>query len=89
MGDIVAVYHVCYKLPFLILLLFAQWECVLSMDQVPVCCHFMFQQVVGKEIDGGISGVRFAEDAYAEVGWFSSYGEVEEVNGVCGFHRRT
>jgi len=49
----------------------------------------MFQQVVGKEIDGGISGVRFAEDAYAEVGWFSSYGEVEEVNGVCGFHRRT
>jgi len=27
-GDIVAMCHVCYKLSFPILLLFAQWECV-------------------------------------------------------------
>jgi len=33
--------------------------------------------------------VGFVEDAYVEVGWFSGYEEVEEVNGVCGFHRRT
>jgi len=45
----------------------------------------MFQWVVRKEIDGGVSRGGFAEDAYVEVG----YGEVEEVNGVCGFHRRT
>jgi len=49
----------------------------------------MFQRVVGKEIDGGVSRGGFAEDAYVEVGWFSGYGEVEEVNGVCGFHCRT
>ena len=58
------------------------------MDQVPVCCQFMFQRVVRKEINGGVSGGGFVENAYVEVGWFSGYGEVEEVYGVCGFHSR-
>jgi len=37
----------------------------------------MFQRVVRKEIDGGVSGGGFAEDACVEVGWSSVYGEVE------------
>jgi len=31
----------------------------------------MFQRVVRKEIDGGVRGGGFAENAYDEVGWFS------------------
>jgi len=48
----------------------------------------MFQRVVRKEINGGIRGGGFVGNAYVEVGWFSGYVEVEEVNGVCGFHSR-
>jgi len=46
----------------------------------------MFQRVVRKEINGGVRGGGLVENTYVEVGWFSSYGEVEEVNGFCGFH---
>ena len=48
----------------------------------------MFQRVIRKEINGGVRGGGFVENACVEVGWFSGYGEVEEVNGVCGFHSR-
>jgi len=48
----------------------------------------MFQRVVRKEINGGVNGCGFVENAYVEVGWFSGYGEVKEVNGVCGFQSR-
>jgi len=26
-----------------------------SVDEVPVCCHFMLKRVVGEETDGGVS----------------------------------
>jgi len=41
----------------------------------------MLQRVVRKEINGGVSGGGFVENASVEVGWFPGYGEVEEVNG--------
>ena len=59
------------------------------MDSVPVFCHFMFQRVAREEIDGGVRGVGFVEDAYFEVGLSSGYKEVKEVDVVCGFYCRT
>jgi len=42
-------------MPFPILLFFVKRDCVHSVDEVPVCCHFMVKRVVGEEIDGGVS----------------------------------
>ena len=42
---------------------------------------FSTQRVIREEIDGGVSWGGFVEDAYVEVGWFSGYREVKEVDG--------
>jgi len=36
----------------------------------------MLKRVIGEEIDGGVSGGRFVEDAYVKTGLSSSYSEV-------------
>jgi len=56
-------------MPFPVLLLFVNRECVHSVGEVTVCCHFMLKRVIGEEIDGGVSGGRFVEDAYVKAGW--------------------
>jgi len=75
LGDIVAVRSVYYVMPLPILLLFVKRECVHSVDEVMVFCHFMLKRVIGEEIDGGVSGGRFVEDACVKVGWSYSYRE--------------
>jgi len=63
-------------MPFPVLLLFVKQECVHSVVEVTVCCHFMLKRVIGEEIDDGVSGGRFVEDAYVKAGWSFSYREV-------------
>ena len=59
-------------MPFPVLLLFVKRKCVHSVGEVAVCCHFVLKRVIGEEIDGGVSGGRFVEDAYAKAGQSSN-----------------
>ena len=67
---------VYYVMPFPGLLLFVKRKCVHSVGDVAVSCHFVLKRVIGEEIDGGVSGGRFVEDAYVKAGWSSSHREV-------------
>ena len=42
----------CDTIP--VLLLFFNRECVHSVGEVTVCCHFMLKRVIEEEIDGGV-----------------------------------
>ena len=76
LGDIVAVCSVYYVMSFPVLLLLVKQKCVHSVGEVTECCHFVLKRVIGEEMDGGVSGGRFVEDAYIKTGWSSSYREV-------------
>jgi len=43
---------ICVAIPYLVVP--CQGECNYSSDEEQVCCHFMFQWVIGQEIDGGV-----------------------------------